>query len=161
MSEMNSLLELLTKEIEVIQGLLQLSKEKQQVLLEGDLNKLNLIVAEEQVFMGKVDNLEQLRNQEVIRLAEFLGLPAWSGLKEVAAGCSAPDGEALQEKGSVLRNHVREIGELNSQNNGLINQSLELIRFFVKSLAGEPEQSGYTSEADTRKGQSLMLDRRV
>lgn len=161
MANLQSCFELLTRETEILQSLLSLAREKQRALLEGAAANLANIVGREEVVVKETEKVEQLRLDRFSELAGSRGLPPEATLSKIAEVCSREEGLALMEKGDVLKGLVRELQELNGQNARMINQSLDLIRFSLRSIAGRQEPVGYNPGGEHRQSLNLLLDKRV
>ncbi len=159
---LDGFLDIMAKETGVLENLLQIGKDKQEVLLKGDLEKLAEIVRQEEQLIIAAGQLEHLRYESFASLAGQFNLPETATLKELAEVCPAEVKRSINEAGTGLSGLIRNLQELNTQNISLIDQSLGLIQYTVESLAGNRELPLYNKqEKEQRPAVSLLVDQRV
>lgn len=148
--ELISTLDLENKEYE---QLLQLSKEKTQIIIEGDVGKLNEIVALEQVHTDKIAALEGRRTEVVTDIATVLNKDVETlTVRSITELLKGQDKEqkalaAVHDKLKLTLNDMVVINDINKQ---LIEESLELINFninYINGLNQMPEMANYTKGA--------------
>ncbi|MBQ3584325.1 MAG: flagellar protein FlgN [Lachnospiraceae bacterium] len=148
--ELISTLDLENKEYE---QLLQLSKEKTQIIIEGDVGKLNEIVALEQVHTDKIAALEGRRTEVVTDIATVLNKDVETlTVRNITELLKGQDKEqkalaAVHDKLKLTLNDMVVINDINKQ---LIEESLELINFninYINGLNQMPEMANYTKGA--------------
>ena len=152
-SLMEELIRLLQEEEEKYKVLLELSKEKTPVIVEGDIEKLQKITDEEQVIVDEVANLELSRQAAMEDIANVLNKDVktlkLSYLEEVL-GKRPKEREELTRIHDRLKATIGELMVINSQNRELIRQSLDMIDFnlsLAKSMRTAPETGNYTKNA--------------
>ena len=148
--ELISTLDLENKEYE---QLLQLSKEKTQIIIEGDVGKLNEIVALEQVHTDKIAALEGRRTEVVTDIATVLNKDVETlTVRSITELLKGQDKEqkalaAVHDKLKLTLNDMVVINDIKKQ---LIEESLELINFninYINGLNQMPEMANYTKGA--------------
>ena len=152
-SLMEELIRVLTAEEEKYKVLLELSKKKTPILVEGDIEKLQKITDEEQVIVDEVANLELSRQAAMEDIANVLNKDVktlkLSYLEEVL-GKRPKEREELTRIHDRLKATIGELMVINSQNRELIRQSLDMIDFnlsLAKSMRTAPETGNYTKNA--------------
>jgi len=82
---MEALVTILKEQVEQYTALLELAQEKQQILVDNDLNRLEQLTAKEQKLILTISKLENKRLQIISTLGDVLGTNAPNyTLKEVA-----------------------------------------------------------------------------
>lgn len=152
-SLMEELIRVLGAEDEKYKDLLELSKKKTPILVEGDIEKLQKITDEEQVIVDEVANLELSRQAAMEDIANVLNKDVktlkLSYLEEVL-GKRPKEREELTRIHDRLKATIGELMVINSQNRELIRQSLDMIDFnlsLAKSMRTAPETGNYTKNA--------------
>ena len=152
-SLMEELIRVLGAEDEKYKDLLELSKKKTPILVEGDIEKLQKITDEEQVIVDEVANLELSRQAAMEDIANVLNKDVktlkLSYLEEVL-GKRPKEREELTRIHDRLKATISELMVINSQNRELIRQSLDMIDFnlsLAKSMRTAPETGNYTKNA--------------
>ncbi|MBQ6967544.1 MAG: flagellar protein FlgN [Lachnospiraceae bacterium] len=150
---MEELIRVLGAEDEKYKDLLELSKKKTPILVEGDIEKLQKITDEEQVIVDEVANLELSRQAAMEDIANVLNKDVktlkLSYLEEVL-GKRPKEREELTRIHDRLKATIGELMVINSQNRELIRQSLDMIDFnlsLAKSMRTAPETGNYTKNA--------------
>ncbi len=152
-SLMEELIRVLGAEDEKYKDLLELSKKKTPILVEGDIEKLQKITDEEQVIVDEVANLELSRQAAMEDIANVLNKDVktlkLSYLEEVLEK-RPKEREELTRIHDRLKATIGELMVINSQNRELIRQSLDMIDFnlsLAKSMRTAPETGNYTKNA--------------
>ena len=152
-SLMEELIHILDAEEEKYKDLLELSKQKTPVIIEGDIQKLQKITDEEQSVVDRLVSLDVKRAEAMKDIAEVMN-------KDVKTLKLSHLVEMLQKRPSerdaiaALRDRLKAtVGELkmiNDQNRELIRQSLDIVDFnlnLIRSQRSAPETSNYTRSA--------------
>ncbi len=150
---MEELIRVLNVEEEKYKDLLELSKRKTPVIVEGDIEKLQKITDEEQIIVDEVANLETSRLSAMEDIANVLNKDVktlkLSYLEEVL-GKRPKEREELARVHDRLKATIGELMVINDQNRELIRQSLDMIDFnlsLAKSMRTAPETGNYTKNA--------------
>jgi|GEM_PF-3382805 len=130
---------LLKMEIDAYSELLQIEREKEEVIMAGDSERLLEILQRERPALEKANALEQeilaCRNELA---AEALGKRGGATLREIIAELPPPESDALDRLRVKLFGFAEEIRRINQTNYLLLKQSIELLDEVVSALLGEP-----------------------
>lgn len=152
-SLMENLMDLLEQENSEYEKLLQLSMNKTPVIIEGDVKKLEQITDEENVIVGRVNQLDKQRETVMKDIATVLNKDVQSlKLDQLAAMLSGRPQEQkrLSEIHTKLKITMDQMVRVNGHNQDLITRSLEMIQYnmnVVKSMKTAPETANYTKGA--------------
>ncbi len=154
--------QLLDKQIGIWEEIISLALEKQQVLLEGDVIRLNEVVAREEMLIRDAGCLEQQRFEAFAQLADSLNLPRTCTLKEIIAHCPKAFGETLAQSGIVLAGLLERMKGINSQNMNLIQQSLDLVQLTVESIVVSQQTATYgPRDKEQKTNTSFLVDAKI
>ncbi len=159
-------LAVMTDEKSLYEELLPLGMEKKEAITKNDIETLDRIVKEEQVFLGKVNERERVRKQLVGELAAHLKKPASEISMQDFLPSSPPE---VQEKLKVLH---RELGvllqkhaDLNELNRKLIESRLEFINYTLNAVVQDDTPShiygGAGAASDPQRVSRNMIDRKA
>ncbi|MCI5620219.1 MAG: flagellar protein FlgN [Lachnospiraceae bacterium] len=152
-SLMDDLKDVLQQENRQYQELIALSEEKCQVLVRGDVNRLEQITALEQQQTDVLHQYEMKRKSILKDMAEVLGKDPKTFTVEamIRALASQPEEQnRLIELRDQLRITLHKMAEINTQNQALIKQALEMVEFdltLFRSLRQAPETANYNKSA--------------
>ena len=138
---------------EKYKDLLELSKKKTPVIIEGDIQKLQKITDEEQRIVDEVSALEQNRLTVMGDIANVLNKDVESlklSYLEEVLGKRPKEREDLTRVHDRLKATIGELMVINNQNRELIRQSLDMIDFnlsLAKAMRTAPETGNYTKDA--------------
>ena len=149
------LIEALNKQKEIYQDLLDLSYEKQKVIIGNDTQRLNEIVQEEIKFLSFINKAEGNRLESVAACAADYGLESkemtLSHLIELAENAQKEELRRLkQELGSLFTRQ----GELNKVNQKLLETHLEYTETMINVLLSseDPLNNFYSEDGSAEKG---------
>jgi len=152
-SLMQVLIDVLDREEKEYVALLELSKRKTPVIVEGNIEKLQKITDEEQIVVDRLAALDKDREQAMADIADVIN----RDVKTLKLSYLIDMLEKRpKEKDELARIHDRikaTVGELktiNDQNRVLIEQSLDIVNFnlnLVKSMRQAPETGNYNKSA--------------
>ena len=134
-SLMEDLADVLLQEDKQYQELIVLSKEKTDVLVAGNVKRLEEITAMEQEMTDVLHGYEVRRRTILQDMADVLG--------------KSKDDFTISLRDKLHRT-LKEMAQLNTQNQALIKQSLEMVEFdltLFKSLRQAPETANYNKSA--------------
>jgi len=152
-SLMEELIRTLEAEEEKYKDLLELSKKKTPVIIEGDIQKLQKITDEEQKLVDEVSAMEQNRLTVMGDIANVLNTDVESlklSYLEEVLGKRPKEREGLARVHDRLKATIGELMVINNQNRELIRQSLDMIDFnlsLAKAMRTAPETGNYTKNA--------------
>ena len=152
-SLMENLLDVLEKEDDLYQKLLQLSMKKPPVIIKSDITSLQAITDEEQDVVSQINNLDRKREEVMKDIANVLNKDVntlkLGHLVEMLAG--QPKEQAkLSELNERLKETTRRMKSVNEQNKELLATALEMVEFdmnILKGLKTAPETANYNHAA--------------
>ncbi len=152
---MQVLIETLDKEEKEYVTLLDLSKKKTPVIVEGDVEKLQNITDEEQVVIDRLAALDKERQQSMADIADVINRDVktlkLSYLIDMLDK-RPKERDELAQLHDRIKATVDELKTVNDQNKVLIEQSLDIVNFnlnLVKSMRQAPETGNYNKSAAT------------
>lgn len=152
-SLMDDLTGVLQKEDEQYKVLINLSNEKKDVIIAANVARLEEITAMEQQVTDVLHHYETQRKSILHDMAEVLGREPedFDIEKMIQMLMSQPKEQShLITLRDNLRNTLREMARINSQNQALIEQAIEMVEFdltLLKSLRQAPETANYNKSA--------------
>lgn len=152
-SLMEELTDVLQKEDEQYQALIKVSTEKKDVIIAGNVKRLEELTEQEQEMTDILHQYEVKRRTVLNDMADVLGKePESFTISTMIEALSAQPEE--QSHLILLRDNLRrtlqEMVRINTQNQALIQQSLEMVEFdltLFKSLRQAPETANYNKSA--------------
>lgn len=152
-SLMENLVDVLEKESIEYNKLLELSMRKTPVIVSADLEQLQNITDEEQIVLGRINRLEQKREEVVKDIANVINVDVRK-VKLVDFIRMLESRPAEQEKlakaHDALKDVVGQMKRVNEQNGELLKQSMEMIEFdmnVLKTMKAAPETANYNKGA--------------
>ncbi len=152
-SLMENLIDVLNKEGQEYEQLLELSMKKTPVLVAGNLDELACITDEEQIVVSRISHLEHLRQEVSADIANVINRDVKTLLLPDLIEILAQRPEEQQKLAKVydrLRTVVHEVKRVNGQNRILIQNSLEMIDYdlnILQSMKSAPETANYNRGA--------------
>lgn len=152
-SLMDDLKDVLAKEDEQYKALIELSKEKKDTIIAGNVARLEEITSAEQDVTDVLHNLETRRRGVLRDMADVLGKnPEEFNLEQMIAVLAGQPEE--QSRLITLRDNLRvtlqEMARINTQNQALLQQAMEMVEFdltLFRSLRQAPETANYNKSA--------------
>ena len=152
-SLIDTLTEVLNGENKEYQKLLNLSKDKTDVIVRGDLNALAVITDKEQEVVSKIMALEHERTSAMTEIAKILNTDV-SGLKlDVLIDLlkkKPKEQKALAQVHDKLHATLYEMKIINDRNAELVNTAIEMTNFnmnLLQSARKAPETANYNKGA--------------
>ena len=157
------LIDILEKESALYRDILDLSRHKTNIIVEGKVSELEQFIGVEQKMLLGVGNLEQQREETVSRLARHIGVPADQFNISLAIQQA---GESLRDRFAGLKDEIscilKELKEVNDMNSQLIEKSLEYIDFSINLIAGDPTDVTYSAKKGKGKDKGgNLFDQKV
>lgn len=152
-SLMENLIEILNGECSEYEGLLELTQEKTAYIIKGDLENIQRITDEEQVYLGNLNRLEKKRTEVIADIANVLNKDVTTlKLTNLITMLSARPEEQKQLTDVVdrLRTAGHKMQTANERNKELLKHSLELVEFdlnLLQSLKVAPQTANYNKGA--------------
>mgnify|MGYP002625813311 CR=1 FL=1 len=152
-SLMDNLLDVLSEEEKQYRVLINLSEEKRDVLIHANIERLQQITESEQSITDELHNLEVKRRTVIADMATVLrrDKSELTVEKMIEILSSQPEEQKkLVEVRTRLRETLDEMIRINSQNQVLINQAMEMVEFdltLFRSMRQAPETANYGRDA--------------
>ena len=151
-SLIDDLTAVLQQEMEVYQTLIPISEQKTEVLIRGDLKRLQEITDQEQELLDQASAYGH-RNMGMVlnRPVKDLNL---TGLIELL-GKQPEEQERLALLHDELQQTMKRLVDVNTKNKNLIENSLEMIEFnmnFIQSTRMSPGNNNYDKNASAAGG---------
>ena len=152
--EVNAIIEILKKEYDYYRDMLELSKSKKRIIVEGKVAELDKIVKLEQNMIVDIGQLERKREEEVVTLCKALGIKSEQvTITELSKVLQPELKNKLEDIREKLRETIEELKSVNDVNGQLIEQSLEYIDYSINLISGVGMETGSLYEdIDRRKG---------
>ncbi|MBO6133238.1 MAG: flagellar protein FlgN [Lachnospiraceae bacterium] len=152
-SLMEELIDILNEEDQKYKKLLELSKRKTPIIINGDITELQAITDEEQLAVDQVNSVDKRRISVMNDIAEVLNKDVQalkiSNLIEILEK-RPEERDKLAKVHDSLKSTVGELVVVNDSNRVLIRQSLDMIDFnlsLAQSIRSAPETGDYTKDA--------------
>ena len=152
-SLMEKLIDVLNRESNEYEGLLQISQRKTAIIVSNNLEELQNITDEEQNMVNRVDALDHKRMEVTKDIATVLNRDVTkltlTNLIEMLAARPAEQ-QALAEVHDRLSKTVHELQRVNEQNGSLLKDALEMVEFEINLLQASrlaPETANYNRGA--------------
>lgn len=153
-SLMEDFMGILEEENEGYQRLTELSQEKRQIIIDGDIPALEAITEREQEITGRLVNLENKRSEVVGDMSIVLSKkPEELTITNMIAFLNKQPEEQkkLIDLRDRLRETLREMADINTQNEVLLQQSMEMVEFdltLFRSMRQAPTTANYDKQAN-------------
>jgi flagellar biosynthesis/type III secretory pathway chaperone len=132
------LVDTLSKEVDLYSQLEQLLKDKQSSIINGNVDKLQKIVHEEQRLIPKIRMATQSREQRATTIGAMMHLatrtPSLSELIDLSPSHHVQ--QMLAFRAQLIKS-LDQIAHANRENEFLLNSSVELVRGLVQVLLGK------------------------
>ncbi len=152
-SLMENLIEILDLESQEYEDLLTLSSKKTSVIVSGNLDDLAKITDEEQSVVGKINRLEQKRQEVYADIANVINRDVntlmLTDLIEMLRS-REQEQQKLARVHDRLSTAVHKVRSINEQNRILIENALEMVEFdmnMLQAMKAAPETANYNKGA--------------
>lgn len=152
----------LEQELRIYQELLPIEEQKTQIIVSNDLNALQAITGQEQVVVEKINSLERKRQEVLEGIGTVISRdPATLHIQTLIQLLEKQPKEQkqLSHIHDNLKKLIHRLMDINSHNNSLIQQSLEMIEFnmnFIQSARMMPGNNSYNKGAAQYSAASLQ-----
>lgn len=141
--EVNAVIDILAKEHGYYKDLVELSKSKKKIIIEGKVAELDKIVKLEQNMIFNIGQLERKREEEVSKLCKALNINCDQATISDLAKLLRPElKNGLEDIQNKLKETFSELKALNDVNGQLIEQSLEYIDYSINLVASSGMETG-------------------
>lgn len=161
-SLIDNLISILEKENNEYNQLLNLSLDKTSVIVKGDIEKLQLIVADEQKIIGTINKLEALREENIKDIANVLNIPEPEFKLDNLIKLLKKQPKEQEELGRVrdaFKRTMNKLVKINDNNKILLQESINMIEFelnLTRNTMLAPETANYSRQAYNTTAQNLM-----
>ncbi len=151
---MEDFMDVLEKENVEYEQLTELSLEKRQIIIDGDIPALEEITGREQEITSNLKNLENKREQVVKDMAIVLSKePEELTITNMIAFLNKQPEEQqkLQDIRKRLKETLAKMADINTQNEVLLTQAMEMVEFdltLFKSMRQAPTTANYDKRAN-------------
>lgn len=152
-SLMENLIDILNKESDSYDGLLETSRKKTAIIVKGDLEALSQLTEEEQTKTDKILNLEKKRIEVTKDMANVLNMDVntLKLTKLVDVLSSRPEEQkALAAAIDRIKASALAVQQVNKQNSELLKNSIEMVEFelgLLQAMKQAPETANYSRGA--------------
>lgn len=152
-SLMENLIDVLNSESQEYENLLKLSEAKTPIIVAGDLEELGRLTDEEQIVVGKINHLENKRQELFIDIANVVNKDVKTMmLADIVDMLSSRPAEQkkLAAVHDSLKSSVYAVKRVNEQNRQLINEAMEMVNFnlnMLQAMKTAPETANYNRGA--------------
>ena len=155
------LIELITEQKLGYQNLKELSSQKRQALIAGDLEKLASLTEKEEALILKLGKLENQRQECFLELAAKGGFDETATLQEALPFLPAAYQMQLKELQADFAVLIEKLSQLNEENMSLLERSLQFVNFTAEALS-EQSKPVYDAEQQIKMEQLRnLLDKKV
>ena len=159
--EVNAVIDILKKEHGYYIDMLELSKSKKKIIVEGKVAELDKIVKLEQNMILNIGQLERKREEEVTKLSGTLNLnSAQATITELSKILQPELKKGLEDIQNKLQETFSQLKTINDINGQLIKQSLEYIDYSINLVAGSGMETGSLYE-DIGKNKSKQSKKNI
>ncbi|RMF66786.1 MAG: flagellar protein FlgN [Calditrichaeota bacterium] len=135
------LIEVISREIEAFQRLLQTLHQKQRAIVEGEIGRLNEHVQTESKLANETKTLEAERLRRTRELAQSLSMEDLNPkLSQIIQKVEKKYAQRLAEQRELLRGLAQKIQNLNKNNQFLLDYSLKFIEENMRLLLSSNDQ---------------------
>ncbi|MDD2432480.1 MAG: flagellar protein FlgN [Clostridia bacterium] len=129
------LIKILEEQKETYRQLMDLSVQKNQYLINGDLDELNETTKQEEALIFQLGKLEGKREKCFAQLAELGGFDHNCTLQEVLSQLTSNSQVQLRQIQEEFSAFIHDLTRLNEENMLLLEQSLRFVNFTVESIS--------------------------
>lgn len=159
--DVNTIIGILGSEYDYYRDMLELSKSKKKIIVEGKVAELDKIVKLEQNMIYNIGQLEKNREEAVSKLCVNLGLDSRKiNMSNLMQALQTEHKKQLEEMQLKLRGIFSELKAINDINGQLIQQSLEYIDYSINLVAGTGMETGSLYE-DIGKNKGGQRDKNI
>lgn len=160
------LLALMEEQVKVMSDLAVLSQKKSQVLVDGKMEDLDVLLRGEQALLWQMGRIEERRFQAQMALAAQLGIhPSQLTLERLLQIVPPNEAERCQEIAERYGATAGELAQVNQLNTELIQQAMAYVDFSLQLLGGRnPTMAQVYSPRGPRTGpdgKHRRLDNRI
>ncbi|MGE5390242.1 MAG: flagellar protein FlgN [Deltaproteobacteria bacterium] len=157
------------RENEVLADLAEIGEQKRQYIILGEIKQLDSLIQKEGIVLTNLERLEGARFKLQQELAKIWGLPVGDlvasemlkRVKEQYGNYSADFSQCIEQ----LDYNLTRLKAINTNNHGLLEQSLEFIAtmesMIIGDVAGTYSGSGDKTDEKDLRGSRNLLDKKI
>lgn len=153
----------LEKEQEIYTEILEISKQKKSILIDGKMKELEGITKKEQSYVMSLIKVEEARGKTVQQLLKELNVTSVDSISELMSYLDDKERVAVSQAKRALQNTLKFVSVENDFNQKLIQQSLDLLELNLETLT-DYSKSGTNYEdsgSDQLKEKKSLFDVKV
>lgn len=141
----------LDKEYEIYKEVLEVAKQKKQIIVEGKMKELDDITSKEQAIILSIGKLESIRAAILKNIVNELDIDEAQNISQLSKYLDDKSKKKILAIRDKFKDILIDVRNQNDLNNKLIQQSLEYIEFNKNLLTSlENQGSTYSSNADEK-----------
>ncbi|HOM01326.1 MAG TPA: flagellar protein FlgN [Acetivibrio sp.] len=150
----NDLMDVLSQESKIYEDILEISKNKTDVIVKGKVSELESITNLEQSLIFKIGKLEESRENIVSEISDAIGInPSEITMSELEKHVDENQAERLRDYKKHMSSIIEEIRDINEINSKLIKNSIDFIDFSINILTSINAQgNNYSKEGQINDG---------
>ncbi len=152
-SLIETLIEVLDKENDEYEKLLDLSDNKTSAIVQGDVEKLQEILVNEQKHINQITALDKKREENVKDISNVLNLPKDNVKVDMIIGMlekQPKERDALRNVHLKLKRTLNQLMKINDNNKLLMKESMDMIEFelnLAQNALRAPQTGNYSKGA--------------
>lgn len=151
---MGQLLAVMEEQVKIMSDLAALSKKKSQVLVEGRLDELDVLLRGEQALIWQMGRLEERRFRLQMDVAAQMNVhPSQITLERLLQAAPAEYGERCRQVAEQYGESARELTQVNQLNTDLIQQAMAYVDFSLQLLGARGPASAQVYSPSGSRGQ--------
>ena len=161
-SLIENLISILEEENNEYNQLLNLSLDKTSVIVKGDIETLQFIVAKEQKNIAAINKLEKSREENIKDIANVLNIPENEFKLENLIKMlekQPKEQDSLSKVRDAFKRTMNKLVKVNDNNRVLLQESIDMIEFELnlsRNTMLAPETANYSKGAYNTMGQNLI-----
>ena len=161
-SLIENLISILEEENNEYNQLLNLSLDKTSVIVKGDIETLQFIVAKEQKKIAAINKLEKSREENIKDIANVLNIPENEFKLENLIKMlekQPKEQDSLSKVRDAFKRTMNKLVKVNDNNRVLLQESIDMIEFELnlsRNTMLAPETANYSKGAYNTMGQNLI-----
>jgi hypothetical protein len=154
----------LEKEEEIYQDILELSLNKKQAIIDGDVKNLEKIVNKEKALAMSLIKLDNIRVRIVNEILKENGVDSVENITELSEYINPMAKEKILKLKSKLNHVIKKVRNENELNKDLVEQQLDYIQFNIDLMKNvDLGSNNYSKEANdnVKKGRKNLFDAKI
>lgn len=144
------LLKVLDELIKIHEALLKLSRQKQEILVAGEVAELEVLTKQAELLIREAGIVEAAKTETVAKLSASLNLaeqsPSLMKLRQLAEPATAEKLEAIEIKLNAILQEVKTVNGLNTK---LLQNALNFVNYNINLLTQTPAELTYAPQTQS------------